>query len=110
MPTPDLNSDDYYKVLGLEKDCTDRDIKKAYRKLAIKYHPDKNPDDPEGAEAKFKKIGEAYGVLSDEKKRKQYDTFGKAGMGGGAGMGGFNMGNAEEIFSKFFGGSNPMEA
>jgi curved DNA-binding protein len=70
---------EYYKILGVEKAATADEIKKAYRKLALKYHPDKNPDNKQ-AEAKFKEINEAYAVLSDEKKRKEYDTYGSAGF------------------------------
>lgn len=70
---------EYYKILGVEKNAAADEIKKAYRKLALKYHPDKNPDNKE-AEAKFKEINEAYAVLSDEKKRKEYDTYGSAGF------------------------------
>jgi curved DNA-binding protein len=69
-------NDDYYKVLGVEKNASTDDIKKAYRRLALKYHPDRNPSDKKGAEEKFKKISEAYAVLSDPEKRKQYDSFG----------------------------------
>jgi curved DNA-binding protein len=70
---------DYYEVLGVKKDSSAQDIKKAYRKLAMKYHPDRNKGDKE-AEEKFKKISEAYAVLSDPEKRKQYDTFGDSGF------------------------------
>src|SRR5210317_940662 len=70
---------DYYEVLGVKKDSSTQDIKKAYRKLAMKYHPDRNKGDKE-AEEKFKKISEAYAVLSDPEKRKQYDTFGSTGF------------------------------
>ena len=77
---------DYYEVLGVSKNASDDEIKKAYRKLAIKYHPDKNPGDKE-AEAKFKEISEAHEVLSDKQKRARYDQFGHAGVGG-AGFGG----------------------
>jgi curved DNA-binding protein len=69
-------NDDYYKVLGVDKNASTDDIKKAYRRLALKYHPDRNPSDKKGAEEKFKKISEAYAVLSDPDKRKQYDSFG----------------------------------
>ena len=99
---------DYYEILGVEKSATAEHIKKAYRKLAIKYHPDKNPGDKE-AEDKFKEAAEAYEVLSDDNKRARYDQFGHAGMGGAAG-GGFGGGggmNMEDIFSHFgdiFGG------
>src|SRR4051794_14495677 len=78
---------DYYKTLGVSKDASADDIKKAYRKLARKYHPDANPGDG-SAEGRFKEIGEAYDVLSDPEKRKRYDTFGKAAFGGGARAGG----------------------
>ena len=74
---------DYYEVLGIERTSSLDDIKKAYRKLAVKYHPDKNPGDPE-AEGKFKEAAEAYGVLSDEEKRARYDRYGHQGLGGGA--------------------------
>ena len=77
---------DYYEVLGVSRDADDATIKKAYRKLAKKYHPDINPGDKE-AEAKFKEASEAYAVLSDAQKRKQYDQFGHAAFEGGAGGG-----------------------
>ncbi len=96
---------DYYEVLGVSKNADDAEIKKAYRKLATKYHPDKNPDD-KAAEEKFKEAAEAYEVLSDQQKRAQYDRFGHAGMGGAGGFGGGGM-NMEDIFSHFgdiFGG------
>lgn len=100
---------DYYEVLGVAKDASAEDIKHAYKKLAIKYHPDKNPGNKE-AEEKFKEAAEAYEVLSDAKKRAQYDQFGHAMPGGSAGgAGGFGGGfsNFEDIFSQFgdiFGG------
>ena len=75
---------DYYEVLGVSKDASDDEIKKAYRKLAIKYHPDKNPGDKD-AEAKFKEVNEAHDVLSDKQKRARYDQFGHAGVGGASG-------------------------
>lgn len=82
---------DYYEVLGVSKNASDDEIKKAYRKLAVKYHPDKNPGDKE-AEAKFKEINEAHDVLSDKQKRARYDQFGHAGVGGASGgaYGGFS--------------------
>ncbi|MDX1444888.1 molecular chaperone DnaJ [Lishizhenia sp.] len=99
---------DYYEVLGISKGASAAEIKKAYRKLALKFHPDKNPDDKE-AEEKFKEAAEAYEVLSDEQKRQRYDQFGHAGVGGAAG-GGFGGGgmNMDDIFSQFgdiFGGA-----
>lgn len=99
---------DYYEVLGVSKSSSEDEIKKAYRKLAVKYHPDKNPDD-KASEEKFKEAAEAYEVLSNSQKKAQYDRFGHAGMGGaagGAGFGGQGM-NMEDIFSQFgdiFGG------
>ncbi len=98
---------DYYEVLGVPRTATKEEIKKAYRKKAIQYHPDKNPDNKE-AEEKFKEAAEAYEVLSDDQKRSRFDQFGHAGMGGSAG-GGFNAGgmSMEDIFSQFgdiFGG------
>lgn len=75
---------DYYEILGVSKNASDDEIKKAYRKLAVKYHPDKNPGDKE-AEAKFKEINEAHDVLSDKQKRARYDQFGHAGVGGASG-------------------------
>jgi len=90
---------DYYEVLGVEKSASADEIKKAYRKMAIKYHPDKNPGDKE-AEEKFKEAAEAYDVLSNPDKKQRYDQFGHAGVGGAAG-GGFNAGgfSMEDIFS-----------
>ena len=96
---------DYYEVLGVSKNATDEELKKAYRKLAIKYHPDKNPGDKE-AEEKFKEAAEAYDVLRDKEKRARYDQFGHAGVDGQAGFGGGGM-NMDDIFSMFgdiFGG------
>ena len=99
---------DYYEVLGVAKNATDDEIKKAYRKLAIKYHPDKNPDDKE-AEEKFKEAAEAYDVLSNADKRARYDQFGHAGTQGAGGFGGFGGGgfSMDDIFAQFgdiFGG------
>lgn len=100
---------DYYEVLGVSKDADATQIKKAYRKLALKYHPDKNPDDKE-AEEKFKEAAEAYEVLSNQEKKARYDRFGHAGMGGAAGGGGFQGAgmDMEDIFDQFgdiFGGA-----
>ena len=108
---------DLYDIIGVSKNSSQDEIKKSYRKLALKYHPDKNPNNQE-AEKKFKEAAEAYSVLSDDKKRAQYDQFGHAGvgMGGGPGQGGFSGGGVhmsmEDIFSQFwdiFGGS-PLES
>lgn len=99
---------DYYEILGVSKDATDDEIKKAYRKLALKYHPDRNPDDP-SAEEKFKELGEAYEVLSDADKKAAYDRFGHAAFeqggpaaGGGYGGGGFQ--DPMDIFAQMFSG------
>ena len=115
-----MSKRDYYEVLGVSKSASADEIKKAYRKLAIKYHPDKNPGD-KGAEEKFKEAAEAYEVLSDENKKARYDQFGHAGMGGAAG-GGYGGMNMEDIFSQFgdifgsgfggfggFGGGRPQQ-
>lgn len=104
-----MSKRDYYEVLGVSRGASAEEIKKAYRKLALKYHPDRNPGDA-SAEEKFKEAAEAYDVLSNDEKRARYDRFGHAGMGGAAsgGGGGFGGGmNMEDIFSHFgdiFGG------
>ena len=95
------SKDNYYKILGVDKNATEADIKKAYRKLALKWHPDKNPNNKEEAEKKFKEINEAYSVLSDKNKRNQYDH------------GGMNFDfrgfNPEDIFKEFFGDADPFK-
>src|SRR5690606_20742786 len=98
-----------YEVLGVAKNASDDELKKAYRKLAMKYHPDRNPDSKE-SEEKFKEAKEAYEMLSDEQKRGAYDRFGHAGVdpnaGGGAGMGGAGFADAfGDIFGEIFGGA-----
>nr|GMD03028.1 DnaJ homolog subfamily B member 13-like [Ipomoea batatas] len=119
---------DYYKILQVDKDAKDEDLKKAYRKLAMKWHPDKNPTNKKEAEDKFKQISEAYEVLSDPQKREIYDQYGEEGLKGevpapnGGGGGGatffqtgdgpnvfrFNPRNANDIFAEFFGSSIPF--
>jgi DnaJ family protein B protein 4 len=115
---------DYYGVLKVPKTATEDDLKKAYRKLAMKWHPDKNPNNKKEAEAKFKQISEAYEVLSDPQKRQIYDQAGEEGLKGGVpppggasygfGNGGtahsfrFNPRNAEDIFAEFFGNASPF--
>ena len=97
---------DCYEVLGVSKNATESEIKKSYRKLALKYHPDKNPDDSE-AEDKFKEAAEAYEILSDQDKRAKYDRYGHAGVGGAGGFGGGGM-DMDDIFYQFgdvFGGA-----
>ena len=100
---------DYYEVLGISKGASADEIKKAYRKMAKKYHPDVNPGDKE-AEAKFKEANEAYEVLSDPQKKQKYDTYGhqafdpNVGVSGGAGCGDFDFGDIGDIFGSFFGG------
>ena len=95
------DENDYYKILGVTKEATDAEIKKAYRKLALKWHPDKNPNNRAEAEEKFKKINEAYSVLSDKDKRRQYDRGGDFSFD-------FGSFNANDIFKDFFGGKDPF--
>ncbi|KAF2368512.1 DnaJ domain [Trinorchestia longiramus] len=120
---------DYYKVLEVSRSSSSADIKKAYRRLALKWHPDKNPDNQEEATKKFKEISEAYEVLSDDKKKKIYDQFGWEGLQNNSGGGGptrtrtrhprhhfdpfdsyssFTFRDPEEVFREFFGGSDPF--
>jgi len=103
---------DYYEVLGVGRDASEEEIKKAYRKLAMKHHPDRNPDNPK-AEEHFKEAKEAYEMLSDAQKRAAYDQYGHAGVDpsmGGGGAGGFGGGNFSDafgdIFGDIFGGGN----
>lgn len=111
---------DYYQVLGVQRNSSPEDIKKAYRKLALKWHPDKNPDNKDEAERKFKEVAEAYEVLSDAKKRDIYDKYGKEGLTGGGGGGGggshydhpfefgFQFRSPDDVFREFFGGRDPF--
>ena len=92
---------DYYKILGLKKNANETDIKKAYRKMALKYHPDKNKAND--AEDKFKEISEAYEVLSSKDKKHIYDTFGYDGLNKNTGTRQFRAGNPNDIFRNFFG-------
>src|SRR5688572_13096439 len=102
-----MSKRDYYKVLDVPRNATEADITKAYRRLAMKYHPDRNPDDHE-AEGKFKEAKEAYEVLTDAQKRAAYDQFGHAGVeaasrAGGGRAGGFGAGDFSDIFGDVFG-------
>lgn len=99
----------YYEILGLKKPSNEGEIRKAYKKMAVKWHPDKNPDNLKEAEEKFKEVGEAYSVLSDANKKQVYDTYGHEGMTQGGGRsrgegfeGGFTFHRAEDIFKTFF--------
>lgn len=96
-----MNNDDYYEILGVSKSATKDDIKKAYKDLARKWHPDKNPDKQEQASDMFKKISEAYDVLSDDKKRQIYDNCGKEAVRNGASS--YSNEQAEQVFRQFFG-------
>ena len=108
------NKRDYYEVLGVDKNASDDDLKRAFRRLAKKYHPDANPDNKAEAEKKFKEVNEAYEVLSNKEKRQMYDTYGFDGPTGfGGGQGGYSysgfgdfgdFGDLGDIFSSFFGG------
>lgn len=112
---------DYYEVLGVDKNATDEELKKAYRKLAKKYHPDANPDNKKEAEAKFKEVNEAYETLSDKQKRTMYDQFGhngpQGGFGGGngyysystSGFDGFDI-DLDDIVSSIFGGGRSRKS
>lgn len=100
-----MAKEDYYQLLGVERNASDAEIKKSYRSMAMKYHPDRNTDNPDAAEAKFKQIKEAYEVLSDGQKRAAYDQFGHAGVDGsmGGGRGGFTAESFSDVFGDVFG-------
>jgi molecular chaperone DnaJ len=104
-----MSKRDFYEILGVDKGADAKEVKRAYRKLAMKYHPDRNPDDKD-ADAKFKEATEAYEILSDEQKRGAYDQYGHAGVDGSAGQGGFGGGNGNfsdifgDVFGDIFGG------
>src|SRR3989338_792440 len=101
-----MSKKDYYEVLGVNRDASDEEIKKAYRKLAMKHHPDRNPDNPK-SEEHFKEAKEAYEVLSDSQKRAAYDQYGHAAGDDGMGAGGFSAGGGfdfGDIFGDIFGG------
>ncbi|MEQ1485199.1 molecular chaperone DnaJ [Methyloglobulus sp.] len=101
-----MAKEDYYKLLGVERNASDAEIKKSYRSMAMKFHPDRNKDNPEAAEVKFKQIKEAYEVLSDAQKRSAYDQFGHAGVDGsmgGGGRGGFTAESFSDMFGDVFG-------
>ena len=98
-----MSKRDYYEILGVDRNASEDDLKRAYRRLAKKYHPDLNPGDAE-AEAKFKEINEAYNVLINPETRAQYDRFGHEGPTG-QGFGGFDFGGIDDIFDMFFGGT-----
>ena len=99
-----MSKRDFYEILGVDKGADAKEVKRAYRKLAMKYHPDRNPDDKD-ADAKFKEATEAYEILSDQQKRAAYDQYGHAGVDGSAGQGGFGggSGNFSDIFGDVFG-------
>ena len=97
-----MSKRDYYEVLGVDRSSSEQDIKKAYRRIAMKYHPDRNPDDAD-ADSKFKEATEAYEVLSDGEKRGAYDQFGHAGVDPSMGGGGFQGGSFSDIFGDVFG-------
>ena len=99
-----MAKEDYYKLLGVERNASDAEIKKSYRSMAMKFHPDRNKDNPETAEVKFKQIKEAYEVLSDAQKRSAYDQFGHAGVDGSGGRaGGFTSESFSDVFGDVFG-------
>ena len=104
---------DYYEILGVNKSTSPEDLKKSYRKLALKYHPDRNKGDKE-SEAKFKEASEAYHILSDKERRAQYDQFGHAAFEGGGSRSGFGnfdfSGSFSEIFEDFFGDFGGMDS
>ena len=104
---------DYYEVLGVARTATEEEIKKAYRKMAMQWHPDRNPDNTEAAEEKFKEAAEAHSVLNDPQRKAQYDRFGHAGLSGSGGFGGFDpttFSEFSDILGDFFGFGDPFGA
>ena len=97
-------SSKYYDILGINKNASDEEIRKSYKKLAVKWHPDKNPDNKEESEKKFKEISEAYQVLSDPQKKEIYDNYGEDGLKNDGNMGGNQFNSPDDIFKMFFGG------
>ena len=110
-----MSKRDYYEVLGVSRDVDGKELKKAYRKLAMKYHPDRNPDDKD-ADEKFKEATEAYEILGDEQKRAAYDQYGHAGVDPNAAGGGFGGGGANfsdifgDVFGDIFGGGGDHDS
>ena len=111
-----MSQRDFYEILGVDKSADKKQIKKAYKRLAMKHHPDRNTDNKEAAEEKFKEIQKAYAILSDDQKRQAYDQFGHAGVDGNAGAGGFGGGSPfggggfGDIFGDIFGGGGQQQA
>ena len=105
-----MSKRDFYEILGVSRNSSETEIKKAYRQMALKYHPDKNPGD-KASEDKFKEAAEAYEILSDPNKKSRYDQYGHQGVGGGSnGSHGMNMDDIFSHFGDIFGGAHPFES